>query len=384
MKALIAPVAAAAGLVAFVAVFLVEATAFRAAVAGWAAHDLRERTRLAAATLEEPLATGDFAALGAFGAACAADGVRLTVFSVPGGGLVFDSLAAGAAAPEAIYWTEPSGGEHAVRLGLPRARVLAPFHRARLGFLLAALVGGAGVLLVTVVTYRQRARLVEMARLERFRRDFIADVSHEIKTPLTGILGAADLLAETALDATQARLTGLITKESTRLNALAQSILDLARLERADDAPARRETDLPGLVGEVVDGLRERARARGVEIVFTGGPAAPVRCDPRLVAEAVANLVTNAVRHSGAQEVRVTAARARVVVEDRGVGIPPEHAARIFERFYRVDPARAAESGGAGLGLAIVRRIARLHGGEVTFEPVRPHGARFVLTLGEK
>jgi signal transduction histidine kinase len=102
------------------------------------------------------------------------------------------------------------------------------------------------------------------------------------------------------------------------------------------------------------------------------------------VAEAVANLVTNAVRHSGAQEVRVTAARARVVVEDRGVGIPPEHAARIFERFYRVDPARAAESGGAGLGLAIVRRIARLHGGEVTFEPVRPHGARFVLTLGEK
>ena len=88
MKALIAPLAAAAGLVAFVAVFLVEATAFRAAVAGWAAHDLRERTRLAAATLAEPLATGDFAALGAFGAACAADGVRLTVFSVPGGGLV--------------------------------------------------------------------------------------------------------------------------------------------------------------------------------------------------------------------------------------------------------------------------------------------------------
>ena len=98
---------------------------------------------------------------------------------------------------------------------------------------------------------------------------------------------------------------------------------------------------------------------------------------------AVSNLIANAIRHSGSKEISVSVESVgreiRIAVEDHGIGVPPEHAERIFERFHRVDPSRTAETGGAGLGLAIVRRIARLHGGDVTLEPVVPHGCRFVL-----
>ena len=108
-----------------------------------------------------------------------------------------------------------------------------------------------------------------------------------------------------------------------------------------------------------------------------------MQLDPQLTVQAVSNLVTNAIRHSGAEAVSVVvtagAKSVRIIVEDRGVGIPSAEAGRVFERFHRVDPSRTAETGGAGLGLAIVRRIARLHGGDVTLEPVVPHGCRFVL-----
>ena len=156
--------------------------------------------------------------------------------------------------------------------------------------------------------------------------------------------------------------------------------LTLARLEREGDVLNFAETDL----GELVRGLAEKFK-----VEFRGGdvssPRFLVRCDPQLIEQAVSNLIVNAVRHSGSDEISVVIAcdakTARIVVEDHGVGIPPEHAARIFERFHRVDPARAAETGGAGLGLAIVRRIARLHGGDVVFSSVQPHGSRFTLSF---
>jgi signal transduction histidine kinase len=110
-----------------------------------------------------------------------------------------------------------------------------------------------------------------------------------------------------------------------------------------------------------------------------------VSCDAQLISRALANLIENAVRHSGSDDISVTLSRrggmAEIAVEDHGVGVPPEEAERIFERFHRVDPARAAETGGAGLGLAIVRRTARLHGGDVTLSSAVPRGSRFVLSL---
>ncbi len=388
----IAPVVAAAGLVGALAVFAVERRSFRDAVIGWARHDLSERTDLASSALREPLETGNFAAIHAFGESCASDGVRLTVTS-RAGGLVFDSVARNAVLPESIYETRPCG-EWQVRLGLPLSRVLAPFTRAGSGFILAALVGGAGVLLVFLSTYRQRVRYRELARVERFRREFVADVSHEIKTPLTGILGAADLLGDAEGDpGLRRRLTAMIKSESARLNALAQDILNLARLERDGEPLNRTPADLAGIVRETVERLEPEADAKGVRVATSLPDGACVASvDVELVSQALANLIANAIRHSGSTDVLVSLVHGQarrplkrpaavLSVEDHGVGIPASARAHVFERFYRVDPARASSSGGAGLGLAIVRRIARLHGGDVNLEPIEPSGCRFSMTL---
>ena len=421
-------VLAALGLAGFVAVFATELRSFRAAVTTWALRDLRARTELAAASLQVPLATGDFRSIHRFGDECTADGVRVTVFSRPGG-IVFDSLpgpggghpkrpeveqalaegegaalrVSGTLGDPYLYCARLSG-DFVVRLAIPRERVYAPVRRARIGFLLAALSGGAGVLLVILFTYRQRARLAELARerdaqarlveemrkVEAFRRDFIADVSHELKTPLTGILGAADLLEgwETLPPDDRNTLLGMLKRESTRLNALAQGILSLARLERAGEGGlplSLAETDLADIAAEAVERLRPRAEAAGIALRTGRMDACAVVCDAQLVGQAVANLIENAIRHSGSPAVEVSVEAAErggaIVVEDCGVGIPEAERERVFERFHRVDPARAAETGGAGLGLAIVRRIARLHGGDVILEPAKPTGCRFTIKL---
>ena len=370
-------------------IFAREMSAFRASVLEWAGSDLFSRTKVAVSTLEEPLRTGDFAAVHAFNRQCAADGVRLSIFGKPKGGLVFDSLGGFTDVlrdSDYIYGTIEDAGAFEVMLGLPLDRVLAPYRRAKASLVLAALVGIAGMFFVFFALYRQRARIRELARTEKFRREFVADVSHEIKTPLTGILGAAEMLSENGASDAQKPLLSMISKESTRLNALVQQIRDLARLEREGEILDLAETDLVDLARESVDLMRPRAEAAGITLSFAA-PEAPcvAKVDARLIGEAIGNLVSNAIRHSGSPDVAVSISRTArgfaIAVEDHGIGIPPEHAERVFERFHRVDPARASESGGAGLGLAISRRIARLHGGDVVFSPVVPSGARFVLSV---
>ena len=364
-------------------------SAFRASVLEWAGNDLFSRAQVAVSTLEEPLRTGDFAAVQAFNRQCAADGVRLSIFGKPKGGLVFDSLGGFSDVlrdSDYIYSAIEDVGAFEVMLGLPLDRVLAPYRRAKTSLALAALVGIAGMFFVFFALYRQRVRIRELARTEKFRREFVADVSHEIKTPLTGILGAAEMLSEGGASEAQKPLLAMVTKESKRLNALVQQILDLARLEREGETLDLAETDLVDLARETVESLRPRAEAAGIALSFAA-PESPcvAKVDARLLSEALSNLVENAIRHSGSPDVEVSVASARdgvkIVVEDRGIGIPREHASRVFERFYRVDPARAAESGGAGLGLAIVRGIARLHGGDVVLSPASPHGCRFTLSI---
>ena len=375
---------AAVAFVGFAVVFVLEIFSYQRAVVGWANRDLQSRADLAAANLAEPLRTQDFRKIHAFGADCVADGVRLVITSA-NGGRVFDT----ARHPNddvPSYFCTSRSGEYVVTVSVPSGRVLAPFYRALVGFALAGLVGMAGVLLFFFVTYRQRVRIRELARLERFRREFIADVSHEIKTPLTGILGAVDLLRD-AEQGMRGRLLEMLGREATRLNGLVQSILDLARLEREGEALRLEEIDLSGLVRETVETLRPQAEAKGVELKMQEVPSAGVRAkvDATLVSQALSNLVVNAIRHSGSPDVGVSLSvdgrLAKIAVEDHGVGIPVEHRAQVFERFHRVDASRAAETGGAGLGLAIVRRIARLHRGDISLEAVSPTGCRFVLAL---
>ena len=374
----VATVVAAAAFAAVIAAFAAQVVSFGRDVERWARRDLKTQAELTAAGLAAPLRTQDFRRLREVAAALELKGLVLRVRS-PGGGVLYDG-----GRGEPMLEESAAAGEHSVAVAIRREQVFEPFRRAVALFALAALVGALGMFVVFFALYRQRVRIRELARLERYRREFVADVSHEIKTPLTGIIGAAEMIGE-ADDSSRPRLAAMIAKESKRLNALVQQILDLARLDREGAAPERARTDLVGLVREVLEDRRAEAESRGVELVFRGNGEVFADCDAILVAEAVSNLVGNAVRHSGSPKVEVacaaTAHGAEIAVEDHGVGIPPEHVERVFERFYRVDPARAAESGGAGLGLAIVRRIARLHGGDVRLEPVSPHGCRFVFSL---
>ena len=380
----VGPLLAALAFVTVLVAFVWQLFVYQRNVRMWSEQELQSRADLAAIVLAEPLRTLDFKTIQSFGDQCKADGLRLRIchgdrfFVSPrdGDGGFYDTTG-GADVP--CFFKVAKSGKYRIGVGRPSFRMLLPFLKALAVIVLAGLLGVVGVILFFVVTWRQRLKIRTLANLERFRREFIADVSHEIKTPLTGILGAADLMAESD------PLVQMIKKESKRLNALVQQILDLARLEREGETLRLEEVDLAELVPETVARFRPKARAAGVALSVAPIPPLRLTCDPQLLAQALANLVENALRHSGSPRVRVscdaTERAVRLVVEDAGRGVPPEEVTRIFERFHRADPARAAETGGAGLGLAIVRRIARLHGGDVSCEPVIPHGARFVIRL---
>ena len=419
---------AAIGLAAFAAVFVSETGTFRASLVEWAGRDLGANARLAAETLREPLATGDFRRLRAFAEKCRADGVRLTVFVRPGGVLFDSDNAAGATTVEnrpevvAAFKGSPSAilrrsatvqgeslyaafaiGDFAVRLSIPSERVFAPLKRARTGFMFAGVTGACGILLVFLFWGRLLSRvrqlaferdanrklLAEMKRVENFRRDFIANVSHEIRTPLTGILGATDLLSDcdSLPPEDRRRLLGMLRGEATRLNSLAEEVLSLARLERgAENSLSLAETNLSELARSTADRFRDEAAAAGVAISAPPPDDEIVaRCDAALVEQALANLVRNAILHARAKTIAISvermADRVAISVEDDGIGIAPEHQARLFERFYRVDDSRDGSSGGSGLGLAIVRQIALLHNGDATVASSPSRGARFVVTL---
>ena len=180
---------------------------------------------------------------------------------------------------------------------------------------------------------------------------------------------------------------GMVKSESVRLNDLAQGILSLARLER-DAASGSSEfvpTDVSEIVREVVGRLDAQAKKKGMKMKVAVPESCVVTCDGQLISSALSNLIVNAIRHSGADEVSVSvvcsSGSVSISVEDHGVGIPAEQRERVFDRFYRVDRSRGSDAGGAGLGLAIVRSIARLHGGDVTLEASNPAGCRFSLCI---
>ena len=374
----LAPTVAAAAFALALGVFVAALWHYFRRVNEWSADDLRSRAEMTAAALVEPLRTLDFRAIDATAARLKSDRLRLRIcagqrFYVSEGEErqgFYDTLGEPNPPDLVCQWGIASAGDFQVGVGRPMGQMLLPFLGALAVVVVAGLVGILALGAVFFVLYRQRVRIRELARLEKFRRDFVADVSHEIKTPLTGILGAVDMLEG------DSPLVPLIRKEATRLNGLVQSILDLARLEREGEALNRTETDLSDLVRDVASRYPCECEA---------GEPCVVACDAQLVSQALSNLIANAVRHSGSKEICVSLAQAggeaRIVVEDHGVGIPPAEAERVFERFHRVDPARAAETGGAGLGLAIVRRIARLHGGDVTLSAAKPHGCRFCLSI---
>ncbi|MFC7491149.1 MULTISPECIES: sensor histidine kinase [unclassified Knoellia] len=224
-------------------------------------------------------------------------------------------------------------------------------------------------------------------RVEEVRRDFVANVSHELKTPVGGIA----LLAEAVLDARDdpeavSRFAARIQVESTRLTRLVKEIVDLSRLQVADTLHEPELVEIPRVVAEAVDRVRVAAEARQITLEAAVDQRASVFGDAELLATAVANLVSNAVNYSETGTRVAVAARrvgdtVEVTVSDQGQGIPATEQSRIFERFYRVDAARSRATGGTGLGLAIVKHVCATHGGDVSVWSEEGHGSTFTMRL---
>ena len=226
----------------------------------------------------------------------------------------------------------------------------------------------------------------ERRRLEEVRRDFVANVSHELKTPM----GAVGLLAETLQAETEpevaSRLADRIHTEVFRISRVIDDLLDLSRIESEESPP--REPVLVNLVmAEAAERVREVAAQRRVEVVLEEpDPPLAVLGDRRQLTSAIYNLLENAVKfsHEGSRVRCVGTALdddALIVVEDNGIGIPSRDLERIFERFYRVDAGRSRSTGGTGLGLAIVRHVAANHRGSVVAESREGEGAVFTLRI---
>ena len=214
--------------------------------------------------------------------------------------------------------------------------------------------------------------LTRLRRLETVRRDFVANVSHELKTPLTVVRGFAETLADDdpPLDVRR-QFAQSIATHTRRMQRLVDDLLDLSRIESGGWVPDPRPVSVTALVAEDASASRAAAARKSLRFdVVVGADAEEVYADATALRQVVGNLVENAIRHTSEGAVTLSAERegggVKISVTDTGCGIATEHLPRIFERFYRVDPARSREQGGTGLGLSIVKHLAEAHGGRVT------------------
>jgi two-component system sensor histidine kinase SenX3 len=229
--------------------------------------------------------------------------------------------------------------------------------------------------------------VTEARRVEAVRRDFVANVGHELKTPV----GALALLAEAVQDAaddpeTVQRFATRMSHEADRLGRLVRELIDLSRLQGAEPLPELIPVAIGTVVAEAVDRTRAAAAAKDIQLAVAAQPGLVVRGVEAQLATALTNLLANAVTYSPPGTTIAVGARARsgfaeIAVTDSGIGIPRSDRSRVFERFYRVDQSRASATGGTGLGLAIVKHVASNHGGAVTVWSEEGLGSTFTLRI---
>ncbi len=292
-------------------------------------------------------------------------------------GLVSGGRLTVAALGELVHEVRRDGQIRETELTLDRGRGVPPrLVSARVAPLSSRLV-------LALVEDRTRER-----RVEAIRQDFVVNVSHELKTPV----GALNLLAEAVQEAADdpeavARFAGRMRTESARLSTLVQQIVELSRLQGDDPLEAAVPVPVDAAVSRALDRVAIEAKAKEIELVHSGTPGLEVLGNADQVVLALSNLVANAVTYSPDRSSVVVAARpadpgmVALTVTDQGIGIPASEIDRIFERFYRVDPARHRSTGGTGLGLSIVKHVAAAHGGEVSVWSVEGQGSTFTLTL---
>jgi two-component system phosphate regulon sensor histidine kinase PhoR len=274
--------------------------------------------------------------------------------------------------------------EDTLRMGEPQSgqiELQAPERRTLL-LASAALPGGErGAVVVARDT-------TELTRVADMRRDFVANVSHELKTPLAAIRGYAETLRDGALteEETARRFTERLLWQCRRLQALLDDLLTLSRLESVGQSGEREPVDLPALAQRALEMLAAAAREKRIRLEAREEPLPRIPGEADGIERLLVNLLDNAIKYNRpGGEVMLRLARdggeAVIEVSDTGIGIPPEALGRIFERFYRVDKGRAREEGGTGLGLAIVKHIAQSHGGHVEVESRMGRGTTFRVYL---
>ena len=225
-----------------------------------------------------------------------------------------------------------------------------------------------------------------LGRLEIVRQDFVSNVSHELKTPLTAIAGFAETLAEENLTESEMRsFARIILKNSTHMQRIIADLLLLTSLDRAEIAPTMEITTDTKILQEVKAYTQYKAETKEISVSYTPSDC-EVLCNESLIVQAVMNLVINAISYSPAKADVIVRTKRKddkleFIVADSGFGIAEEDIPRIFERFYRADKARSRESGGTGLGLSIVRHIAIIHRGTIKAESTIGKGSTFTLAI---
>ncbi|MDQ7785885.1 MAG: ATP-binding protein, partial [Desulfomonilaceae bacterium] len=232
--------------------------------------------------------------------------------------------------------------------------------------------------------------VTRLKTLETIRRDFVANVSHELKTPITSIKGFLETLEEGAINDPEhaGQFLKIIIRHTDRLSAIIEDLLSLSRIERDAEKGeiALEKTPIRDVFDSVKRAVRSRAKHHDITLEYEADESAVARINPTLLEQAVVNLVDNALKYSEPNSTVWIVSERRnsevlIRVKDEGCGIPREHLARIFERFYRVDKARSRKVGGTGLGLAIVKHIANAHGGRVEVESSPGKGSTFSIRL---
>ena len=228
---------------------------------------------------------------------------------------------------------------------------------------------------------RLKAQISEMQKLEDFRSEFIANVSHEVKTPLTGILSAVEILEDenSHKNPTVEKCLNIMSKQAKRLNSLVQDILSLSEIERRQWAQKQdfQKISLSKIIKNCISmcdtDIKINTELKNIEML----------CDNILIEQAIFNILNNAIKYSKTDKIDITTQKEnnkiKISIRDYGVGIPKEHLPRLFEHFYRVDKARSRDLGGTGLGLAIVKNIVKLHSGEIQVKS--ENGCEFIITF---
>ncbi len=241
---------------------------------------------------------------------------------------------------------------------------------------------------VDIMSKQLKRQIKNMKKMENFRSEFIANVSHEIKTPLTSILSAVEMLdgVETE-NIKQKKCLKIISEQSNRLNRLIQDILSLADLEKKQIFKNRdfAELSINSAVENSVSLCKSLAEAASINIIIEENTSIKIFGNSYFLEQAINNLITNAVKYSQTDKIIVKSYvennEVKISVKDFGIGMKKEEAARVFERFYRIDKARSRELGGTGLGLAIVKNIAKLHNGRVDVITSPGNGADFIISI---